>query len=85
MSNFKIGERNLKSVAVGTCRSRIIAGKFGDTIGLSDYETGDSIWESRILSLMTEETRMEKFIASASISASTPCTGIVRKFWHASM
>ena len=43
--------------------SRIIAGKFAGTIGLSDYESENSIWESRILSMMTEETRMEKFIA----------------------
>ena len=43
-------------------RSRIIAGKFAETINLGDYDEEDSIWEKRILSLMTEEEQQEKII-----------------------
>lgn len=43
--------------------SRIIAGKFADTLGLGDYGRENSIWEKKILSLMTEEEQQEKFIA----------------------
>ena len=43
--------------------SRIIAGKFAESIGLSDYDREGSIWEKKILSLMTEADRQCKFIA----------------------
>ncbi|MDE6134063.1 MAG: hypothetical protein K2F79_00610, partial [Muribaculaceae bacterium] len=43
--------------------SRIFKGKFPPVPWLSDYSTEDSIWERRILSLMPECERMEKFIA----------------------
>ena len=43
--------------------SRIIAGKFADTVGLTDYVSENSIWERKILSMMTEEEQQRKFIA----------------------
>ena len=44
-------------------RSRIIAGKFADLLNLGDYDNENSIWEKKILDLMTEEERQEKYIA----------------------
>lgn len=43
--------------------SRIIAGGFGVTLGLTGYDSEDSIWEQRILELMLPEERENKFIA----------------------
>lgn len=43
--------------------SKIIAGKFAETLNLDGYSGENSIWEKRILSLMTEEEQQEKFIA----------------------
>ncbi|ROT17116.1 LuxR family transcriptional regulator [Muribaculaceae bacterium Isolate-105 (HZI)] len=43
--------------------SRIIAGGFAKALGLDGYEHENSIWESRILSMMTEEQQEAKVIA----------------------
>ncbi len=43
--------------------SRIFAGDFAKVIGLTDYKNENSIWEKRLLDLMTEPDREEKFIA----------------------
>ena len=43
--------------------SLIYDGGFGDTIGLKDYIREDSIWETRILSMMSDAEQEEKCIA----------------------
>ena len=43
--------------------SKIIAGKFAEAIDLGDYGKENSIWEKRILSLMTDEEQEAKLIA----------------------
>lgn len=44
-------------------RSRIYAGKFARILGLSDYSSENSIWETRILDLMPESEREQKYMA----------------------
>lgn len=44
-------------------RSRIFAGAFAGVLGLDDYSEENSIWEHRILILMSEEEREEKYLA----------------------
>ena len=44
-------------------KSHIAAGAFAASLGLSDYQHEDSIWESRILSLMSAEEQEAKYIA----------------------
>jgi len=44
-------------------KSKIYAGEFGKILGLNDYSEENSIWESRILTLMCEEDREEKYLA----------------------
>lgn len=44
-------------------RSHIVAGDFGKSLGLDDYKHEDSIWESKILSLMTPDEQEQKYIA----------------------
>ena len=51
----------VSDMAGGT--SRIYDGGFGKTIGLKDYSSEDSIWETGILSMMSEEEQEEKYIA----------------------
>lgn len=43
--------------------SRIFSGGFGSLLGIDGYENENSIWETRILSLMTEEEQERKLIA----------------------
>ena len=43
--------------------SKIFNGGFAKVLGLSDYTEENSIWEKKILSLMPEREREEKFIA----------------------
>ena len=43
--------------------SHIIAGDFAKSIGLNGYRYEQSIWENKILSLMTPEEQEEKFIS----------------------
>ena len=47
-------------------KSHIAAGAFARSLGLSDYQHEDSIWESRILSLMSAEEQEAKYIAELS-------------------
>ncbi len=51
----------VSDIAGGT--SKIFAGRFGDILGLKDYDREESIWETEILSLMPPEDRDEKFIS----------------------
>ena len=51
----------ISNMADGT--SRIFDGGFGSTIGLKNYSREDSIWETGILSLMSDEEQEEKYIA----------------------
>lgn len=44
-------------------KSKIYAGEFGDILGLDGYSEENSIWEKRILTLMNEEEREEKYLA----------------------
>lgn len=44
-------------------KSHIAAGAFALRLGLADYQHENSIWESRILSLMSPEEQEAKFIA----------------------
>lgn len=44
-------------------KSHIIAGGFADNLDIGDYRQENSIWESRILSLMSEEEQEKKYIA----------------------
>lgn len=44
-------------------KSHIIAGAFARNLDICDYRQENSIWESRILSLMSEEEQEEKYIA----------------------
>lgn len=44
-------------------KSHIIAGGFARNLDIGDYQQENSIWESRILSLMSEEEQEEKYIA----------------------
>lgn len=44
-------------------KSHIIAGGFAQSLGLTDYHYEDSIWESKILSLMSQQEQEEKYIA----------------------
>lgn len=44
-------------------KSHIIAGGFARNLDIGDYQQENSIWESRILSLMTEDEQEEKYIA----------------------
>lgn len=44
-------------------KSHIIAGGFARNLDIGDYRQENSIWESRILSLMSEEEQEEKYIA----------------------
>lgn len=44
-------------------KSTIFNGGFADTIGLPDYCHEDSIWETRIISLMSPHEQNEKYIA----------------------
>lgn len=48
---------------LGLRTSRIFRGTFADTIGLGDYNSENSIWEKKILSLMPEHERDEKYFA----------------------
>lgn len=43
--------------------SRIVPGKFGIVLGVSNYVEENSIWEKAILNLMTEKQREEKYLA----------------------
>lgn len=43
--------------------SRIFAGELARSLGLDDYKSENSIWETKILSLMSEHEREEKVIA----------------------
>lgn len=43
--------------------SRIFAGRLGKVLGIDDYANENSIWEKKILSLLTEEDREEKYLA----------------------
>lgn len=43
--------------------SRIIAGSFARNLDIGDYQHENSIWESRILSLMSAREQEEKYIA----------------------
>ena len=45
-----------------THRSHIFSGQLADELGLSGYKSENSIWEHRLLSLMTEEAREEKYL-----------------------
>ncbi|MDE6449608.1 MAG: LuxR C-terminal-related transcriptional regulator [Muribaculaceae bacterium] len=51
----------ISDMADGT--SRIYDGGFGNRIGLKDYSHEDSIWETGILSMMSDTELEEKFIA----------------------
>ena len=42
--------------------SRIFAGRLGKVLGIDDYANENSIWEKKILSLLTEEDREEKYV-----------------------
>lgn len=44
-------------------KSHIIAGGFARNLDIGDYQQENSIWESRILSLMSEEEQEQKYIA----------------------
>lgn len=44
-------------------KSHIIAGGFARNLDIGDYEQENSIWESKILSLMSQEEQEEKYIA----------------------
>lgn len=44
-------------------KSHIIAGGFARNLAIGDYQRENSIWESRILSLMTADEQEEKYIA----------------------
>lgn len=44
-------------------KSHIIAGGFGRNLDIGDYQQENSIWESKILSLMSPEEQEEKYIA----------------------
>lgn len=44
-------------------KSRIFAGRLGKVLGIDDYANENSIWEKKILSLLTEEDREEKYLA----------------------
>lgn len=48
---------------LGMGTSRIFNGGFAEVLGVSDYNEENSIWEKKILSLMPEREREEKFIA----------------------
>lgn len=43
--------------------SKIFCGGFANTLGISDYEEENSIWEKRILSMMSKQEQEAKFIA----------------------
>lgn len=43
--------------------SRIYSGRFGDILGIKNYNKENSIWEKTILCLMAEEEREEKYLA----------------------
>ncbi|MDE7345911.1 MAG: helix-turn-helix transcriptional regulator [Muribaculaceae bacterium] len=47
-------------------KSHISAGEFARSLGISDYQHEDSIWENRILSLMSAEEQEAKYIAELS-------------------
>ncbi len=51
----------VSDLAQGT--SRIIAGSFARQLGLGDYSRENSIWEEKILSLMSAAEQEEKYIA----------------------
>ena len=44
-------------------KSHIIAGRFARNLDIGDYKLEESIWESKILSLMTPDEQEEKYIA----------------------
>lgn len=44
-------------------KSHIIAGGFARNLDIGDYQQENSIWESKILSLMSQEEQEEKYIA----------------------
>ena len=44
-------------------KSHIIAGGFARNLDIGDYRQENSIWESKILSLMSQEEQEEKYIA----------------------
>lgn len=44
-------------------KSHIVAGGFARRLDLGDYQQEDSIWEKRILSLMSPEEQEEKYLA----------------------
>lgn len=44
------------------CKSHIIAGKFALNLDIGEYQQENSIWESRILSLMSAAEQEEKYI-----------------------
>lgn len=45
------------------CKSHIIAGGFARNLDIGEYQQENSIWESKILSLMSPEEQEEKYIA----------------------
>lgn len=45
------------------CKSHIIAGGFACNLDIGEYQRENSIWESKILSLMSAEEQEEKYIA----------------------
>ena len=51
----------VSDLSLGT--SKIFNGAFAEVLGISDYSEENSIWEKKILSLMSAHEREEKFIA----------------------
>ncbi len=45
------------------CKSHIVAGGFARNLNIGEYQQENSIWESKILSLMSPEEQEEKYIA----------------------
>lgn len=48
---------------IANARSHIIAGSFAQNLDLGNYKQENSIWESRILALMSPEEQEEKYLA----------------------
>lgn len=44
-------------------KSKIFSGKFGEKLGLKDYNHEESIWETKILSLLTPDSLDDKYIS----------------------
>jgi len=48
-------------------KSHIVAGGFVHNLELGDYQQENSIWESRILSLMSADEQEEKYLCRVSL------------------